>query len=123
MATFKCSICRTDKPVEDSGGTGYAKRGSRLICYACCATLDKRAMARTGRATMYLTESIRGVYVSNWPGTLAIKTGAPRKGRHNIAGTRTDVWFRFEGHEWHGVQYGNNTQIIHCRRNGARHAA
>jgi hypothetical protein len=38
-------------------------------------------------------------------------------GRHNIAGVRYDVWFRGpDGHVWWGVQYGDMTQICHCKR-------
>lgn len=53
-------------------------------------------------------------YVS-WPGTLKIKCHV-RTGRHNIAGTRYDVWFTFNGKNFYGVTYGDKTQICHIRR-------
>jgi len=38
-------------------------------------------------------------------------------GRHNFGLTRYDVWFDGkDGHIWHGVQYGDNAQILHCKR-------
>jgi hypothetical protein len=54
--------------------------------------------------------------LTNWPGSLSIQVRRIKTGHHNIAGKRYDVWFTFEGHEWHGVQYGDNTQICHCRK-------
>lgn len=54
--------------------------------------------------------------ITNWPGTLEFSTAYMRRGYHNIAGRRYDVWFYFAGKRWHGVQYGDNTQILHCRQ-------
>lgn len=55
--------------------------------------------------------------VTNWPGSLSFRTGYIRKGRHNFAGTRYDTWFTGPDEKtWHAVQYGENTQIAHCRR-------
>jgi len=115
METFKCVDCKQEKPVERDGGTGYARIGKskRKVCYACCATRDASDMRKTGRATLYLTKLGNGYEVSNWPGTLKLPVVCAKEGRHNIAGKRVDVWFRFEGREWHGVQVGEWTQI--CR--------
>lgn len=100
-------------PAGHCGGTGYAvDREGRKFCYQCCAAEDRRQMATTGRATLYLT----GNELTNWPGSLRIPVRAKSRGRHNIAGSRTDVWFTFGGHGWHGVQYGDNTQLAHCKR-------
>ena len=39
----------------------------------------------------------------------------------DIAGKRLDVWFYGpDGYIWHGVQYGDNTQIVHCKRSSER---
>jgi len=55
--------------------------------------------------------------LTNWPGTLRFDPHYIKKGRHNIAGTRYDVWFPGpDGHIWHGINYGENTQITHCKR-------
>ena len=96
---------------EHTTGYGTDKDGKRH-CYACCATRDRDAMRRDGRATLYLT----GSTLSNWPGSLSFTVRSTRVGRHNIARTRTDVWFAFEGYWWHGTQYGDNTQLCHCKR-------
>ena len=118
--------------------------GGRKVCYECCAERDRKYMAKHGRNTLYLSKKyvevdgplghyahpVSGIRmralpekdgrwfyweISNWPGTLRFDCGV-RKGRHNIARTRYDAWFLFGGFEWHGVQYGDDTQIIHCRR-------
>ena len=103
-------------------GYGIDKNGKKH-CYTCCGERDKADMRSSGKATLYLSSKPhpqfdwqKRYFVSNWPGSLLIEVGFVKKGRHNIAGTRCDVWFTFEGAEWHGVQYGENTQICHCKR-------
>lgn len=87
-------------------------------------------MKEEGRITLYLTYKFvdhehftyfsRELYdgkLTNWPGTLCYKATSIRKGHHNIAGSRVDVWFVGpDKHVWHGAQYGDNTQLCHCRR-------
>lgn len=97
---------------ELSLGYGTDVNGRRH-CYACCAELDKAQMVRDGRTVLYLTD--KGV--TNWPSSLVFPVRYRRKGRHNMARTRYDVWFTGpDGKNWHGVQYGENTQLCHCRR-------
>lgn len=92
------------------------------VCYACCGELDKQKLldANPGdKFYMYLTGNIQyGYYVSNWPGSFKIRV-YPRKGRHNIAGVRYDFWFYLGNNAFHGVQYGDNTQVAHicCLKN------
>lgn len=117
-----CHAC-ADRRVLDCGHTpsphgnittGYGTtRDGRRECYDCCAARERAAMIATGRATLYLT----GDAVTDWPGKLRFPVGHVRKGRHNMARVRYD--FRFSGPDgatWSGVQYGDNTQIAHCRR-------
>ena len=95
--------------------TGYGtdpETGDRL-CFRCCGIADAEQMIESGRATLYLGSG----QVTNWPGSLCFDVGEPRQGRDNIAGTRYDVWFRGPaGQAWWGVQYGEWTQLCHCRR-------
>ena len=113
----------------DCGGTGYAHpshNSTEKICYECCAVQDRELMTHNGRYTLYLTCPPGGKYrgmvygevkVTNWPGTLVFRSGAVRVGLHNIAGKRYDVWFDGpDGYVWHGVTYGDNTQICHVKR-------
>lgn len=93
-------------------GYGTDPETGKRHCYACCAERDKQRMRDDGRITLYLTDRT----VTNWPGSLKIPVHHLRKGAHNMARTRYDVWFSFEGALWHGVQYGENTQICHCRK-------
>ena len=108
---------------HESFTTGYGTDSSgKTFCYACCAETDKRSMIETGKATLYLT--LDAVYVghargkvSNWPSSLEFPVRYVHEGRHNIAGKRYDIWFDGpDGSNWHGVQYGDNTQVCHCKR-------
>lgn len=101
------------KPFPKPFQYGTRPDGAR-VCYKCCAVTDRADMDETGRATLYLTHD--DAVVTNWPGTLRFIVRRIRKGRHNIAGTRYDVWFTVGNRIWHGVQYGDNTQIVHCKR-------
>ena len=112
--------------------TGYGRNAEgKTFCYDCCAEQDKQYMRDNGKIMLYLTRvegcppncpdkcSKHGQYyyqVSNWPGSLKIKTYNEHTGKHNMTGKRIDVWFRFEGQTWWGVQYGYDTDIIHCKR-------
>ena len=128
---FYCATCQQEKVYSSDHFSGYGQdKDGKKHCYECCGRLDEQEMLKTGRATLYLSYdqeprrySQTGWFypkkrrVSNWPGTLSIPlNGGIKIGRHNIAGRRFDVWFWFKGEEWHGIQYGDNTQIIHCRR-------
>lgn len=86
---------------------------NKTYCYACCANQDKTTMRQNKRIVLYLNDT-QG-YVSNWPGSLKIKTTAQYIGRHNIAGTQTRIYFKFDDKFWTGIQYGNNTQLCYCK--------
>ena len=112
---------------------GESLERSPAVCFACCAAEDRARMIETGRATLYLTilpgSSEVGMVnrkafhgwnyadgkVTNRAGSLSFACRVKR-GAHNMAGRRYDVWFTFNGQPWHGTQYGDNTQIAHCRR-------
>lgn len=108
-------------------GYGTDANGNRH-CYDCCTAQDKAWMKANGRIALYLvpvTKQERGegkapydatYRITNWHGHIFAFVRRASKGRHNIARTRIDVWFIHEGFMWHGVQYGENTQIVHCRR-------
>ena len=127
---FVCADCGAEKihvNPNDCGGTGYGivREGGieKKVCYACCAERDRADMTARGRAVLYLTAATgaTGVWtnyvVTNWPGTLKMTVQYSRVGRHNLAGSRHDVWFTGpDGARWHGVQLGDNSQICRCRR-------
>ena len=125
---FLCSVCnQTKSRPENSFGTGYGidKDGNK-VCYDCCAVKDWESMREDGRITLYLVNidltkprlyQNPDAEVVNWPGTLRFKVVGLRRGKHNIARFRYDAWFKDkDGRLWHGVQYGGNTQLIHCKR-------
>ena len=75
-------------------------------------------MNENGMALLYLVDggaNGQGMMVQDWSGQLRIKPVRVRKGRHNMARTRWDVWFTYEGQPWHGVNIGDN-QILRCRK-------
>lgn len=88
------------------------------VCYECTAKLERTEMLKEGRATLYLTKSgLTRHEVTNYTGLNRFRVHRVRTSRHNIAGERTDVWFRGpENTLWWGVQYGHNTQIVRCKR-------
>ena len=111
MKTTICSQCHRN--TQEYGLT----RTGAVVCYACCADLDRAQMHETGRITLYLVQRSERWVVTNGPGTLEYRVRERRQGRHNIAGRRMDVWFTDDmGQPWHGTQYGEWTQICHCRR-------
>lgn len=121
---YDCPRCGQTR-TSDGPGTGYGSMsdGSK-VCYQCCADIDRQTMSADGRYTLYLSDtgpirphgSCGMAKVTNWPGTLRF-IGRYSVGRHNIAGKRYDVDFVGpDGHIWHGVTYGDDTQICHVRR-------
>lgn len=111
----------------------YGENSEGIFCFDCCAKADLAYMAKHGKITLYLTvdnlpknayglystsPSVRTVRVNNWPCSLQFRPSCISVGRHNMAGKRYDVWFRVENdpYVWHGVTYGDNTQICHCKR-------
>lgn len=125
-----CDLC--GGPIlkdPQSGATGYGvptEAPHLRYCFACCAQRDRADMAATGRAVLYLTVATRvrgaglrvtGWHVTNWPGSLDLNVRCVQSGRHNIARKRRDVWFDGpDGYVWHGTQYGENTDLVHCKR-------
>ena len=132
MASVTCDRCHAVcVPTDCTTGYGTDPTTGAKHCFQCCGDMDRAALTRDGKGTLYLIRdesrtlpSVGGLQpprqawkLTNWPGTLSIPLhAAPRKSRHNIAGARYDVSFHFEGSDWHGVQYGENTQICRVRR-------
>lgn len=70
------------------------------------------------RDYLYLSKDKDGKWeVTNWPGTFRrpIFNNRPQKGNHNFARTRYDVWFKVGENFFHGVQYGDFTQVCHIK--------
>ncbi len=112
METFKCSVCGKEKEIKKDGGTGYGVNDKdEKVCYECCGVQDTEYMKNNNRIDLYWD----GKEITNWPGSLRIKPRSTKDGKHNMAGKRYDTWFTFAGKEWHGVTYGDNTQIHHCK--------
>jgi hypothetical protein len=100
------------------GGAGYGRWGGEpgKICYPCMAKRVEKDMHETGRAILYIARDRTGWKVSDWADELVFRPHRVRKGHHNIAGSRLDVWFMDnQGHAWHGINIGDH-QLLRCKR-------
>lgn len=114
-----CSWCGDIITEPDGGvGSGYALDDQgNITCYACCAKEEEKYMQENGQIDLFLISNNKDKQeVTNWPGTLRFPELRYKEGKHNTAGIRRDVWFDFDGYVWHGVQYGNEVEICHCRK-------
>lgn len=111
-----CGLGVVNLPGRLTTGYGQDADGNKY-CFACCGERDRASMEAGKPITLYLIhESGHIGRIANWPDTLGfVPVRRCTVGRHNIARTRYDVWFNFAGRSWHGVQYGENTQLCHCR--------
>ena len=108
-----CAMCKKSLGSENFG----TRNNGEKICYSCCAENDKECMRVYGKNTLYLVKDFKNDwYIQNWPGTLKIRAGIIKVSHHNMAGKRYDTWFNFDGYQWHGVTYGDNTQICHVKK-------
>ncbi len=100
-----------------SGDFGRTPEGTTL-CYKCCAEREKRQMQETGKSCLYVSlEKEHRYIVTDWPGILKFQVIAHSVGKHNIAGSRLDVWFRGpDSYIWHGIQYGEFSELCYCTR-------
>lgn len=114
-----CADCGKPFPVQrESCGSGAGTYEGKKVCYACCAIRDRKAlMGLKGREQyhLYLSKKDGKFFVTNWPGTLKIAVDYAVEGRHNLAGTRTDVGFTLDGKKFYGTQYGTMSEICHVR--------
>lgn len=140
MDTFKPEVVQagvaTEPTILDCGHPpsphesftcGYGvDKDRKTFCYACCAENDKKAMVEDGRAALYLVSnkdhrSNVEYYVTNWPGSLKFQVYHHRVGKHNIAGSRIDAWFKGpDGFVWHAKQYGTMSDVCYCKRTKGR---
>ena len=117
--SYQCKYCgKTKNKLEE--GCSTEKDGSS-VCFQCCGILDQIEMNTKGKIYLYLTEEsnergIKKYTVGNWTGSLEIPVYYLKKGKHNWGINRYDFWFIFNGHVWHGVNYGENTLSALCKR-------
>jgi hypothetical protein len=107
------------KPSKHSNfTTGYGtNKDGKTFCYDCCAYNDVQQMLNNKSIVLYLVKNNNQYQVTNWPASLKFNLyGNPVIGKHNIAGTQTHVYFKLYGTIWHGVQYGDNSQLCYCKQ-------
>ena len=113
----RCDQCNEEIVREEgsvSPGYGRDKLGNK-ICFKCCGENDSKELANAligEKFYLYFT----GKAITNWPGTLTINTFYKKESRHNWGLTRTDVWFKHQGNNFHGYVISHNTQVLHIKR-------
>ncbi len=116
---FVCVDCGEEKIHVDSLTTGYGidKQGAQGLLLLL-READSADMSATGRAVLYLTEEgPEGAVVSNWPGLRSFGSVTSAWVLTTLPVGAVDVWFTdSDGREWHGINYGHNSQLCHCRR-------
>lgn len=91
------------------------------------ARREIEAMKTAGRGILYLfyTKEQAGnrhlpSHVGTWASSADERFAITyRTSRNNWGAKRTDVWFRFDGSIWHGVNIGDN-DIVRCKRTAAK---
>lgn len=110
------SVCLPDRI---STGYGVTKDGAKH-CFDCCALDDGEALDRLTPGetlhSLYLVKKTgEKCKVTNWPATFAVTCDYDIEGRHNVAGTRTDIGFTYHGRKFYGTQYGYDSQVVHVK--------
>lgn len=101
-----------------STGYGISKDGTKH-CFKCCALEDGESLDRLapGETLHFYLRKKPGesCKVTNWPGTFEVTCDYDIEGRHNIAGTRTDIGFTYHGRKFYGTRYGKHSEIVHVK--------
>lgn len=127
LIAAKMLVFQPDKIICDCGHQespcsimtrGYCTFEGRTYCYPCSVEQTKAIMRETGKFTLYLIwdQRHKWAHLSDWSGLFTLPIKSIKMGMNNTAKVRYDVWFMFEGEKWHGVTYGDMTQICHIKR-------
>ena len=100
---------------HDTFTTGYGyDKDKKTFCYDCCAKNEAQYMRESKRVVLYLVNNDKEV--TDWPGHLRFNVTHKSTGKHNFGIKRTDIWFVFENHYWHGIHYGENSDLVYCKQ-------
>ena len=100
---------------------GYGKdRDGNIVCYDCAGKMDADTLEslKPGEwMDLYLVNDVDGNYwVQNWPGSLKFNIYPPPHWQAQSFRNWYDIWFFFRNNRYHGVKYGNNTEIVHIQK-------
>ena len=118
MEVTRCDRCGSlCLPDGLAAGYGVRKDGTKH-CFKCCALdageeLDKLSPGETLHSFYLKKKPGEKCKVTNWPGTFEVTCDYDIEGRHNLAGTRTDIGFTYHGRKFFGTQYGKDSEIVH----------
>lgn len=122
---FTCHQCGKEKQFISETTTGFAlDEDENKICFDCCGFNDARDLKELEpgkQMLLYLNTNTKEI--SNWPGSFTFVVPIIRTTQHSVPCkkatryiNRYDTWFKYEGNNYHGVQYGDNTTIVHIRK-------
>lgn len=136
-----CDRCGKAVKNDSNFTTGYGvdREGDeeKVYCFACCGLRDAERMEVEDKTYLYYCDHpdpIPGTFqeqmavntprfysLTNWPGTFKI----PLRAYHITVKTEypwgratrvTRVSFEYKGRKWVGAMYGDNTQVMNCKR-------
>ncbi len=121
MTILDCGHAPTPMGCASGVATDFDGDGREItMCLPCSSQRVWNTMDYRGRATLYLTldSNRQPQEVVDWPGLLRFRVQYFKRGEHNFARTRWDVWFQdANGNRWWGVNYGDSG-LVHVRRIG-----
>jgi hypothetical protein len=111
---------------DPSGKVGEPTEEEIKVHNDLLGEMELEALKETGKGLLYISKTVHEsrmvtYKVTTWNGTV-IRDNVPVKHSwHNFAGRdgRLDVWFTFDGSQWHGVNIGDS-QILRVKRNKKR---
>lgn len=106
----RCSRCGS-VCIPEVYTTGYGiYKDDKKYCFKCCGIIDgeKLDQLTPGETLHFYLSKKPGekCKVTNWPGTFEVTCDYDIEGRHNLAGTRTDIGFTYHGRKffWNPVR-------------------
>lgn len=108
LAPNGSKICHKCTDEREKGTLMNLHIGKRVRMYLCGASANS--------VSTYGNKPDERVYVCGVTGAFKINVSWAKRSRHNIAGWRYDVWFCFQGKNFHAFQCGDMTQLCVVRR-------
>jgi hypothetical protein len=110
IRTYKCELCNRDDGIEDD--IKYFYHDDLMVCESCITDIDKSEITGASIMNLYLD----GSRLSNGSNTFYVDIDIVKKSDNKMFGTRYDMWFKYDGKNWHGVKMGNDYfNVVKCK--------